>query len=72
MELIEVDTSLYEELEKYEGGLVIFNFIPLYIIAWNLLFGLWELPWTSDGYYFLGYLEMWKSILKIDIFWQIL
>jgi hypothetical protein len=44
----------------------------LYIIAWNLLFGLWELPWTSDGYYFLGYLEMWKSNLKIDIFWQIL
>jgi hypothetical protein len=33
MELIEVDTSLYEELEKYEGGHVIFNFIPLYIIA---------------------------------------
>jgi hypothetical protein len=34
----------------------------LYIIAWNLLFGLSELPSTSDGYYFLEYLEMWKSI----------
>jgi hypothetical protein len=32
MELIEVDTSLYKELEKYEGGHVIFNFIPLYIM----------------------------------------
>ncbi len=61
IELIEINVSLQEELEEYEGEFKqnefeIYNFV---IKFWTLLLELWEPPWVFDGSYFLGHLEVW-------------